>query len=106
MGGDGAHGVVGDASGCGAAHPGRIGQERVEPAVAALWSSQFGPKREFLGHEGGSTDGRKAYIVQIEVYATVMCQDEVADCICSLDGLSVVVKGAEEPGVLGCNQFA
>lgn len=33
----GAHGVVGDARGGGAAHPGGIGQQRVEPAIAPLW---------------------------------------------------------------------
>jgi hypothetical protein len=31
-----AHGVVGDAGGNGAAHPGRVGQERVEATLAAL----------------------------------------------------------------------
>ena len=34
--GDGAHGVVGDASGVGAADPGGVGEEGVEAAVAAL----------------------------------------------------------------------
>ena len=61
---------------------------------------------KWLGHEGGTTDARQTYIVQIEVDATVMCQDEVADRVCPLDGLRVIVKGAEKPGVLGGDQFA
>lgn len=36
VGGDRSHGIVGDTRGGSAAHPGRIGQERVEPTVAAL----------------------------------------------------------------------
>ena len=34
--GDAAHGVVGDAGGDGAAGPGRVGEEGVEAALAAL----------------------------------------------------------------------
>ena len=34
--GDGAHGIVGDTGGIGAANPGWVGEERVEAAVATL----------------------------------------------------------------------
>ena len=34
--GNGAHGVVGDAGGVGAADPGGVGEEGIEAAVAAL----------------------------------------------------------------------
>lgn len=34
--GNGAHGVVRDAGGVGAAYPGRVGEKRVEAAVATL----------------------------------------------------------------------
>lgn len=47
-----------------------------------------------------------AYIVQIEIDATEMGEDKVSDRICPLDGLRVVVKGIEEPRILGCNQLA
>lgn len=58
------------------------------------------------GGGGGCHDGGDAYIVEIEIDATVMRQDEVADGVCALDRLGVVVKGVEEPGILGCNQLA
>lgn len=106
VGGDGAHGVIGDTRGRSATHPSGIGKKRVEPTLAALSKNQLS-RRGFEDTErwwGG--DSRKAHIVQIEVDATIMCQDEVADGVCSLDGLRVVVKGVEEPGVLGGNQLA
>lgn len=34
----------------------------------------------------------KAYIVQIEIDTTEMREDKVPNCICSLNGLGVVVK--------------
>ena len=38
MAGDGAHGVVGDAGGSGAAHPSGVGEKGIESAIAALGS--------------------------------------------------------------------
>ena len=38
--GDGAHGIVGDAGGIGAADPGRVGEKRVEATVTALWNKR------------------------------------------------------------------
>lgn len=50
--------------------------------------------------------GGRVYIVEVQVYPTEMSKDEVADSICSLNRLSIVVKGIEKPGVLSCDQLA
>ncbi len=39
MGGDGPHGVVGDPGGRGAADPRRVGEEGIQPSVAALMAA-------------------------------------------------------------------
>lgn len=71
--GHGAHGIVGDAGGDGAAQPCFVGEERVEAALAA--------------------------VVEVDVHAAVGREDEVADRVGALDGVGVVFKGLEEPGV-------
>lgn len=50
--------------------------------------------------------GGRVYIVEVQVYATEMSKDEVADCIRSLNRLSIVVKSIEKPGILCCDQLA
>lgn len=77
---DRAHGVVGDASGYGPPQPGRVGQEGVEATVTA--------------------------IVQVNVDATIMGQDEISDGVGALDVFLVVVKGFKEPGVFSSNKLA
>lgn len=71
----GSHGIVADSSGESAACPGGIAEEGVKTAVAP--------------------------IVEIDVYATVVGEDEVADGVCALDGEVVAVEVVECPGVFG-----
>jgi hypothetical protein len=66
-----AHCVVGDTSGHGLAHPGRVRKQRFELTVAA--------------------------IVQINVYTAEVVEDEVADGVGALDGVGVVLEGLVEP---------
>lgn len=49
--------------------------------------------------------GRDEYIVEIEVGASEMREDEVADRICTLDRMGVTVKGVKEPGVFVLYKF-
>lgn len=78
--GDGAHGVVGDAGGDRAADPGRVGEEGREGALAA--------------------------VVEVDVDAAVVGEDEVADGVGALDGVGVAVEGFEEPGVFFLYEFS
>lgn len=77
---DRAHGVVGNARRFGAAHPGWVGEEGVEAAVAA--------------------------VVEVDVGAAVVGEDEVADRVGALDRVLVGFEGGEEPGVFGGYQSA
>ena len=43
----------------------------------------------------------QAPVVQVEVDAPVVEEDEVADCVDALDVVAVGVVGGEEPGVVG-----
>lgn len=52
VGGDGAHGVIGDTRGRRATHPSGIGKEGVEPTLATLSKNQLGPRGVGYG-EGG-----------------------------------------------------
>lgn len=56
---------------------------------------------EYINQWGGMD-----YIVEVKVYATEMSKHKVADCIRSLNRLSIIVKSIEKPGVLCCNQLA
>jgi len=67
----GAHCVVGDTGRHCLAHPGRVREQRFKFAVAA--------------------------IVQIDVYAAIVVEDEVADGVGALDGVRVVFEGLVEP---------
>ncbi len=51
-------------------------------------------------------NGDETYIVEVYVYTTKVAENEVSDCVCALDGLRVVVEGAEEPGIFGCYELA
>jgi len=44
--------------------------------------------------------------VEIHVNAAIMIEDEVADSVSTLDGISVVVERVQEPWIMGCNEFA
>ena len=104
--GDGAHGIVGYTGGVGAADPGGIGEEGVESAVAAL---EIHVSLKFRGvtlerREWGM--GNETHIVEVYVYTTKVAENEVSDCVCALDGLRIVVKGGEEPGIFGCYELA
>nr|POE76215.1 hypothetical protein CFP56_59694 [Quercus suber] len=72
--GHGAHDIVADAGGDGAAEEGRVGEQGLERAVAA--------------------------VVHVDVDAPVVGEDEVADGVGALDGILVALEGLEEPRVL------
>lgn len=72
---DCAHGIVGNTRWQSATNPGRVGEKRVEAAVAA--------------------------VVQINVNSAKVVQHEVSDRIGALDGVRVAVEGLEEPWVSG-----
>ena len=53
-----------------------------------------------------AVDGRRTHIVEIDVYTAIVVEDKVANSVCALDGLRVVVKGFQKPGVLSCYELA
>lgn len=71
--GDGTHCVVGNSGGYGAAHPGRVGEERVETSVTA--------------------------VVEVNIDSAVVGEDEIADGVCALNWIGVVIEGLDEPGI-------
>ena len=104
--GNGAHGVVGDAGGVGAADPGGVREEGIEAAVAALG---IRVSLRFQGIEVGKERARQAggtYIVEVYVYTTKVVENEVSDCVCALDRLRVVVESSQEPGIFGGYELA
>lgn len=92
--GDAAHGVIGDAGWDCAVHPGRVGEERVETAVAALVLELV-----FVWADRDLGKGWVAYVVEIDVDAAEVGEDKVADCVCSLYVVVVGVEGVDEPGI-------
>lgn len=70
---DSAHCIVRYSSGDGATDPGWVGKERVEATFAA--------------------------VVKINVNPSVVREDEIADRVCALDGVWVIVESLEKPGV-------
>ena len=96
---DATHGVVGDTGWFGAANPGWIREKRVETAVAAL--------EDYVSGGGRSKkEKRGAYIVEIDVDTTIVGEDEVANCVCALDGLRIIVECAQEPRIFGSNELS
>ena len=71
--GHGAHDVVGDSRRDGAADPGAVGEEGVETSLAP--------------------------VVEVEIDAAVVGEDEVADGVGALDRVRVGDEGFEEPGI-------
>lgn len=47
-----------------------------------------------------------ASIIEINIYAAVESEDEVADRVGALDGEGVIVEGVEEPGVFCFDEVA
>ena len=91
--GNGAHGIVGDTGGVGAANPGWVGEKRVETAVATLCKEQARlgrVNREVLGQIPWRVG---TYIIEVDVYTAIMCEYKVADSVSSLNRLGVIVKG-------------
>lgn len=76
--GDCAHHVVGDSSRHGAAHPCRVGEQRVEASVTT--------------------------IVQIDVDSTIVRQHKIPNRVRALDGVLVVLESFEEPRVFSRNE--
>lgn len=46
------------------------------------------------------------HIVQINVGSTIVRQNKISDRVCALNRVLVSVKGVQEPGVLGSDEFA
>ena len=47
----------------------------------------------------GGGGKERAYVVEVDVGAAEVVQDEIADRVGALDGVAVVGEGGEEPGV-------
>lgn len=77
---DRAHCIVGDTGRQSAAHPGGVREQRVQTTIAA--------------------------IIQVEINTTIVGEDKVTDRVGTLNGIFVVVKRFEEPGVLGSDELA
>jgi hypothetical protein len=75
-----AHSVVAYARRDCSSYPCRVGKEGIETAITA--------------------------IVEIDVDPAVENEDEVADCVGTLDREGIAVKCGEEPGVFCSNEFA
>ena len=50
------------------------------------------------------SDGRWAYIIQVDIDASKMQEHKVSDRVRALDRVRVADKGVEEPGILGLNE--
>jgi len=77
---NGPHSVVADSCGQGATCPGWVAEEGVEATVAA--------------------------VVEVDVDAAVVGEDEVTNGVGALDGEVVAVEVGEGPGVFGCYEVA
>ena len=91
--GDGAHGIIRDTGGVGAANPGWVGEKRVETAVATLCKEQARlgrVNREVLGQIPWRVG---TYIIEVDVYTAIMCEYKIADSVSSLYRLGVIVEG-------------
>jgi len=84
---DGAHGIVGNAGWVGAADPGWVREEGIEAAIAALRVSLASATKGMLRSVEGTN------IVKIDVDTTKVGEDEVANCVCALDRLGVMIEG-------------
>lgn len=96
----GSHGVVRNSRWFGAMEPGWVSEEGVEAAVAAL---------KYRVSRGGMYIGnswRQTYIIQVEVRAAEVNQNEVADSVCALDAVRVPIVGVKEPVIFGLYELA
>lgn len=75
-----AHSIIGDTSRKSPTDPGRVGEQRVETAVAS--------------------------IVEVDINTSKVVQDKVTDGVGALDGVRVAVEGLEEPWVSDASQFS
>ena len=48
----------------------------------------------------------KTYIIEVNIYPTIMREHKISNGVRPLDGLGVVVEGVQEPGVLGSDELA
>lgn len=66
--------------------------------------------RNSLGEYDGiceeRVEGTEATNIKIEVYTTEVIKDEVADGVCTLDGVGVTVESVKEPGVVFSDELA
>ena len=102
---DGAHSIVGDAGGVGAANPSWVGEERVEAAVAPLkqkWKVSSGHCRGFEAEPRTE----RTYIVEVDIYTAIVREDKVSDGVCPLYRLGVIIEGGQEPRIFGGDELA
>ena len=48
----------------------------------------------------------ETYVVEIDVDAPIVGEYKITDSVCPLDGLGIVVKSVEKPGILGFYEFS
>ena len=48
----------------------------------------------------------RTYIVKIDIYPAIVREYKVSNGVCPLDGLGVIVEGAQEPRIFGSNELA
>lgn len=87
--GNGAHGVVGNASGNGTTHPRRVSKQRIQTTVAALRQLDmvFNQKH------------RQTYIIKVNVGSAVVGKYKVTNRVRALNRVLVAIESVEEPGV-------
>lgn len=114
MGGNGAHGVVGDASGGGTADPCRIGKKRIKSSITTLMKSgviNIG-SYELVSGEGVEEgvnrifEKKKTHIIEININPTEVSENKIPNCVGPLNRLRIIIKGVQKPGIFGGNQLA
>jgi hypothetical protein len=91
--------------------------DEIVDSLCEEWMALFG-KHEVIGHSNGDRlwedDGvdeqrvERTYApnIEVEIDATVVVENKVADGVCSLDGVRVVIEGVEEPRIVLGNEVA
>lgn len=87
---NGAHGVVGNASGNGTTHPRRVSKQRIQTTVAALRQLEMTFKQEY----------KQTYIIKVNVCSAVVGEHKVTNRVRALNRVLVAIERVEEPRVL------
>lgn len=46
------------------------------------------------------------HVVQVNVDTPIVCEDEVANCVCALDRMRVIIESFQEPRILRSYEFS